>query len=308
MTTTVKVSTASMKAQGAHPKRVGVTRKKWGLDEELLLLRLFKVYNRSWSQYVAYYPGRNATSIRNKYYTLTRRGDAYNRAIYGNVALDSEIIDFPPRPRSGKSSARSAPHQRVPSSNILDLSIISYKNVSPREDMLNNTPHCLTPDATDAFLGSDYNTNGGTPGTLPGTDCHDALSLERFSSSSDDGVTTPSLLTEPDFLADNYSNDGNVQSYSGTNPPARHTRSAVRSDKLVLPDYPPPGLLQTGHQGPLNLMFALPFQTVPYGSHYPLITHTFPVLSPIYHPTSLPGFQCPHPFKISPPFGFPFNA
>ncbi|EFO64271.1 Hypothetical protein GLP15_1270 [Giardia lamblia P15] len=304
MMTTVKVSTASMKAQGTHPKRVRITRKKWGLDEELLLLRLFKIYNRSWSQYVAYYPGRNVTSIRNKYYTLARRGDAYNRAIYGNVALDNEITDPPLEPQSSKSSAS---YKRAPGSNILDLSIISHKNVSPREDMLNNTPNCLTPDATDAFLGSDYNTNGGTPGTLPGTDYHDALSLERFSSSSDDGVATPSLLTEPDFLVDNYSNDGNIQSHSTTNVSVRHIHPAVQPDKLVLPDYHPPGLLQAGHQSPLNLMFTIPFQAIPYRSPHPLITHTFPVLSPIYH-SPVHGFQYQHPFKISPPFCLPFNA
>lgn len=307
MTTTAKVGMAPMKAQDGHSKRVGVTRKKWGLDEELLLLRLFKVYNRSWSQYVAYYPGRNAASIRNKYYTLARRGDAYNRAIYGTVALNSEHIEASSGPQDPKSSTTSVQKRCAAGGNILDLSVIGYKNVQTREETPNNTPNCLTPDATDAFLGSEY-TNGGISGTLPGLDYHDAISLERTSSSSsDNGVVTPPLLIEHDFLLGNFSFDDSIQSphTSSKKPPAR---SDIRPDRPGPTGYPLLGRVQPGHYNNLDVMFTFPFQAIPYKNFHPLITHTFPVLPPMFHPGPLQSLQHPHSFGVLPSVGFPFSV
>lgn len=316
MTTAVKVATTSMKAPNIYHKPTGITRKKWGLDEELLLLRLFKIYNRSWDQYVAYYPGRNAASIKNKYYTLTRRGDAYNRAIYGNVALDIENTSIPSKRQRGKSSPLPTKRKRISDGNVLDLSVINYKTALPCNDMTSSTPHCFTPDATDAFVGSDFNINGGVSGILLGTEYRDTVSLGP--PTSDDGAVTPSLLTDSTLLADDFSIEVNTLTRNNTNPlithnayPAIRPNSDTDTFKSVPYDYHllPSSLreAQINHHSPLNFMFTLPIQTAPYKSPHPLITHTYPVLPPVFHHSPAQGFQQPYQLGMLPPTGFPFG-
>lgn len=312
MTTAVRVSSTSMKVQNIHSNRTGITRKKWGLDEELLLLRLFKIYKRSWDHYVAYYPGRNTASIKNKYYTLARRGDAYNRAIYGTVALDDKNLNAPLTPQYTKPSSISAKKERRSSENVLDLSVINCKNTISRDDLTNSTPHCLTPDATNAFVGSEFNINGGASGILLGTDYRDTVSLGQIP--SDDGVATPSLLTDSTFLADNCSIDDYIQPQNNTNPPIIHDVYPIvrpNADRPMPYDYPHHpytlGESRLSNQNPLNFMFTLPFNATPSKSPHPLITHTYPVLPPMFQHNPVQSFQHAYPFGMLSPVGFPFN-